>query len=1105
MKTTQTKLGLFALAAAVTVAACYKVDPPLPPPKAATVRSFTASAPEVAAGQKVTLSWEVEDATSVAITQQGKGALAGVDNALSGQVQVTLDEDAVFLINAGGAGGADSAAVAVAIKREQPGVIFSAVPTEITAGESTTLVWNAPRSTTVTLTAGGQPVDIGNKPFGSLTLRPLGTTTYELDADGRKVTVTVTVGAAIFEFKSSSAAADAGSPVTLSWRTGGGEKLVVSSPGRGELLTETNAAKMAVGSFTDNVPDLPDNALVNYDLALTQGSTVLHANVVVHVGVAPAITRFDVPALAQAGGMFTVAWQTVNADSVRVAVDGMVLFEAPTAAAVADGQAVLPTPAAKAKITLIATNSRGGSATLAKDVEPIGAVTLVSFTADKTTIVNAGEAVKLSWEVTNGRHLKLDVKGAYTLKEVTGATVGTGSMTVYPNVTTEYVLVADNLAGSTLQPASVTVTVTNSAKVVLTPDPAPSGAVVSVTGHTVSGGGNLLNLPNAKKNVAGDAFVDISTTGTDIGFAPANLDTGAQVYTLPDRFTGVVYGGLVSGYKLSISANGWFVVSDVAKTGTDDSTLPGTALEPLSVAPYYEDLRAVAGSKVFVKLEGSDLTQRVIVQWQDFERDTVPGSKLTFQAQLYARGKVVFAYKTLQGLTTATTSPALGVTDVTEANTQLATDQTPAEGVTYTLFDVTPLPVAIKASTTPYIYLVGVGTDGYVAIPAASQILAANQFSITEANVAPAPGVMDGEWFEVTSKSTAAIDLKGWVLDFGGTGNTHVVASSVVLPAGGRVLFGQSATGGDGLAVDYVYPNTLKLPDATGTVKMLVGTTSYTSSTWPTAAVPGAATTFEPLRTDVVYASGISGAFACPGTTPYGTNGQLGTPKAANSQCIPYTVAKLAAGNFEALAGVAGAVPIALTNTNEAITAVPLVTPVKLFGATVSALSVGSNGWLAARTITCASATNCYGTNRTTPVPGSEPFGLVAPFWDDLAAITGSGGTQGSLLMLQKDPDGTPANGDEYTIVSWENWRLMTASTTETSSLNFQVKLFANGNVEYHYAGMTASLNATISKGSSATSWLELPSGAAAVKVNINSSTAPGIDPNSGWKFSWAP
>ena len=43
---------------------------------------------------------------------------------------------------------------------------------------------------------------------------------------------------------------------------------------------------------------------------------------------------------------------------------------------------------------------------------------------------------------------------------------------------------------------------------------------------------------------------------------------------------------------------------------------------------------------------------------------------------------------------------------------------------------------------------------------------------------------------------------------------------------------------------------------------------------------------------------------------------------------------------------------------------------------------------------------------------------------------------------------------DGWDPLSWERWRY---STTSTYDLNFQVKFFDNGNIEFHYGDMNAS------------------------------------------------
>jgi hypothetical protein len=101
-------------------------------------------------------------------------------------------------------------------------------------------------------------------------------------------------------------------------------------------------------------------------------------------------------------------------------------------------------------------------------------------------------------------------------------------------------------------------------------------------------------------------------------------------------------------------------------------------------------------------------------------------------------------------------------------------------------------------------------------------------------------------------------------------------------------------------------------------------------------------------------------------------------------------------------------------------------------------------------------------------------------------------------MWQQFDPDGVANSGDEYTLVSWENWKRY----GQTTSLNFQVKfLEATGDIEFHYGAMTGPTDYV--SGKNATAWVEnaIGTGAAA----ISTKTANSIAPNSGYHFTWAP
>ena len=89
---------------------------------------------------------------------------------------------------------------------------------------------------------------------------------------------------------------------------------------------------------------------------------------------------------------------------------------------------------------------------------------------------------------------------------------------------------------------------------------------------------------------------------------------------------------------------------------------------------------------------------------------------------------------------------------------------------------------------------------------------------ITEVMVDPeAASDEHGEWIEVYNPTTRALDLQGLTLETQFTtvpGTPHVIASSVVVPAGGYVVLGRSSdtTLNGGVAVSYAYSG-VELPN----------------------------------------------------------------------------------------------------------------------------------------------------------------------------------------------------------------------------------------------------------------------------------------------------
>jgi hypothetical protein len=121
-------------------------------------------------------------------------------------------------------------------------------------------------------------------------------------------------------------------------------------------------------------------------------------------------------------------------------------------------------------------------------------------------------------------------------------------------------------------------------------------------------------------------------------------------------------------------------------------------------------------------------------------------------------------------------------------------------------------------------------------------------------------------------------------------------------------------------------------------------------------------------------------------------------------------------------------------------------------------------------------------------------------FWGDL----GGNATQPSGVYWQQfDPDNNPSSGDEYTLISWENWKMKGAVT----SLNFQLKILeGTGSIEYQYGDMTAQSPASAplwASGSAATIWLESLDAKYAMPICIYKQNA--IQPHTGYRFTYTP
>lgn len=145
-----------------------------------------------------------------------------------------------------------------------------------------------------------------------------------------------------------------------------------------------------------------------------------------------------------------------------------------------------------------------------------------------------------------------------------------------------------------------------------------------------------------------------------------------------------------------------------------------------------------------------------------------------------------------------------------------------------------------------------------------------------------------GEYFEVYNTTNNSLDLQGWVLKAGSTSSpsAHTIASSVIVPANGYVVFGENAdsnTNG-GVSVDYQYDAALFLGNGSSKVVIECGGNVIDDVTYDNGATfPDPNGKSMELSTNKYSATdNDDGANWGESTTDLG-NGDFGTPGTVNS------------------------------------------------------------------------------------------------------------------------------------------------------------------------------------------------------------------------------
>lgn len=1084
--------GLRALLATLALTSGCRIEKPATVvPKSPTITSFTASARDVSKGGQVTLSWVVTDATRVEVRENSGGLLPVAEDALEGSVTTTVDRDSLFVLVARGPGGSDARALSVQVEEGSSSVSFQAIPPSIPGGQDSTLTWSAPRAEVVTLAAGTTAIDIGGQlASGAVVVKPSFDTTYTLTVDGRTSEVTVDVQPSVLSFEATPPSVLAGQSITLGWTAAGADRVVVSRAGV-TLATITDAAQILSGSFTETAPALSPGSFLRYTVTAFEGTVSFARTLDVFVGSALEIRRFDVPAVAAAGASFSVRWETVGADAIELRVDGALIHRsAPAQAAV--GQFAFTAPTRDFEIELRATDRRNGVVRRVTQVDTVGVPTAVTLTATPTS-VTGGDEVTLSWNCPEARAIRIVDSDGLGVFSTSGVAASNGSLSVRPSSTTIYTATADNQLGSAPVTASVTVTVTagQPVRLVQSPVTALAGQAVRIESAPA---GVITGLSHSQVLTGTQAdFLDISGTGTRV------LESGGNVVSVTVPFSTLLWGAVQSG-PLTISRAGWMAWGGPLVVNNFEVALPSTSTSaaPSIIAPYWDDLTLTANSAVFVQVVGNAPDQQLIVQWNRMQCGSTTNTEATFQARVQQSGRVSFHYRTMTlnsfpsftiGTQNAARNQAVRVTTTPLTNTAL-----------YFFSPVTSADVRVAKGMVLGAFVAIGNTNTRVQLPV-NVVTPQVDVGFSEFMFRPAAAVSAGQYLELFNSTSAPLDLTGWFINNPANGSSFSFPDGYLLPPNVFTVVGQTlaAENNDDAGVNVAWGTLFFEPDAGqlafGTADASIGFT-YTGG-----ADGGRGASVELEPGSFMTTTGL-GSISCLATRPFGAQvpPQLGTPGIAPT-CFPYRATVIPA-KFVDISD--AGTPLLNSTTSIDGRTVPIVLASDAgvdpapsgFGVRQPVVSMSIDGWMV-----WGSTTTTNFSNESTSIGSGQPTGALAIFWDDLE-FAPNPMRPPEMYWKRFAANEDPQTPEQHWVFTWHRLSHWFSSGKGADDLSFQVKLFENGVIEYHYGAMVSGTTDNYGTGSSATIWLENPAGTVALVRSINQ---PLVQPNTAVRFTPIP
>ncbi|MEN6609140.1 MAG: PKD domain-containing protein, partial [Bryobacteraceae bacterium] len=395
----------------------------------ATVKivKFTANPATIEKGESTTLVWQVNNAKEVTISD------IGAVDPKAGTTTVAPTQTTVYKLTAKSESGEEvNETLTVTVERAEVRITrFMATPTNVSAGEASTLAWETEGATEVHISGIGTV-----KANGSTTVSPTETTTYiltaknDITAVSSTVTITVAAGPRIVKFMAAPTEILPTEQSVLAWEVEGAKQVTISN------LGTVNASGTSTVSPSETT---------TYVLTATGATGEVTASAVVTVIKPVKILDFtaDPSKITGPDGTTTLRWTTQNADEViitgvgSVPVNGSVVVKPKSDVSyslIAYGRRTQATALVIVKVS----SSAGGV-----NNPPIADAGLSSVTLDAQYRLDGtksydpdGDAITFSWRNTGARAAQ--VSGNTTAIPVVTFLNGYGDYTFELTVTDEH-------------------------------------------------------------------------------------------------------------------------------------------------------------------------------------------------------------------------------------------------------------------------------------------------------------------------------------------------------------------------------------------------------------------------------------------------------------------------------------------------------------------------------------------------------------------------------------------------------------------------------------------------------------------------------------------